>query len=293
MSLPKLATLVAVVTAALLAIVKLIVGIMSGSVAVLASAIDSILDLLISLFNVFAVTKAEEEASDRFNYGKGKIEALASVIEGTVITVSGLYILYESVQRAWDGEALSHMGPSMGVMLFSFIATGALVIFLSYVAKRTRSLVVAADALHYKTDLFTNGGILLSLVAIHFTGFHYLDSIVGAGIALYIIYSAVGLIKEGVYILLDAALSPELVEKIQGAIVLESRVTDYHFLKTRHVGETHYVEAHLVFSPEILLLEAHRASDHIEERIAALDPEAKWVFNFHLDPYDDSEIEQH
>ena len=94
MTLQKKATIIASATATLLVVMKLFIGILSGSVAVLASAIDSVLDLIVSAFNYFAISKAEQPADEKFNYGKGKIEALAGVIEGTVITISGLYILY-------------------------------------------------------------------------------------------------------------------------------------------------------------------------------------------------------
>ena len=100
MTLQKKATLISSATATLLIVIKLFIGIMSGSVAVLASAIDSVLDLIVSAFNYFAITKAEQPANKTFNYGKGKIEALAAVIEGTVITVSGLFIFYTAIKKA-------------------------------------------------------------------------------------------------------------------------------------------------------------------------------------------------
>ena len=100
MSPEKRATVVATVVATTLTFVKFFIGVASGSVAVLASAIDSLLDTLISIFNFFAIKKSEEKASDEFQYGKGKIQAIAAVIEGTVITISGLYIIYEAIQKA-------------------------------------------------------------------------------------------------------------------------------------------------------------------------------------------------
>jgi len=101
MTLQKKATVVASATSTLLIFIKLTIGIMSGSVAVLASAIDSVLDLIVSMFNSFAVTKSEQPADQTFNYGRGKIEALAAVIEGTVITMSGFYIFYEAIRKAF------------------------------------------------------------------------------------------------------------------------------------------------------------------------------------------------
>ncbi len=293
MTLQKKATVVASLTSTLLIVMKLTIGVLSGSVAVLASAIDSVLDLIISLFNFFAVTKSEQPADSTFNYGRGKIEALAAVIEGTIITMSGIYIFYAAIKKYLDEEQTQMLGISIVVMIISLIITISLVTYLNMVAKKTNSLVIKSDALHYKTDIYTNAAILISLVAVNLSGFEIIDSIVGALIAIYIIYSAYEIIQEGVYVLLDGALDEELVLEIKNIIDSEKEVTGYHFLRTRHSANTNFVDVHLVFTPDVLLLEAHRASDRIEDKIKALDKENEWVMNIHLDPYDDSQIEEH
>lgn len=290
MTLQKKATVISSGTATVLIIIKLFVGIMSGSVAVLASAIDSVLDLIVSAFNYFAISKAEQPANKKFNYGKGKIEALAAVIEGTVITVSGLFIFYTAIKKAIKSEPLEYLGNSIIVMVISLALTIALVIFLNYVAKRTRSMVVKSDALHYKTDVLSNGAILVSLVLIQVTGFEMIDSIMGVVISIYIIHSAYEIIRDGVYILLDASLDEEMVEKMRNFILEEKEISDFHYLKTRKSGNTNFVDVHLVFSPGISLMRAHHAGDRIEEKIKELIPDEEWVINAHLDPYDDSEM---
>jgi cation diffusion facilitator family transporter len=245
------------------------------------------------MFNFFAVTKSEQPADQTFNYGKGKIEALAAVIEGTVITMSGLYILYEAIRKAFGHEETKLLETSIIVMLVSLVITISLVVYLNYVAKKTNSMVIKSDALHYKTDIFTNGAILISLVAIHFTSWQIIDSIIGGLIAVYIISEAYKIIKEGVYVLLDGALDEEIVNHIKHILDTEKGLTSYHFLKTRTSGQNNFVDVHLVFTSDILLLEAHRISDNIEERISKLDPTREWVMNMHLDPYDDSVVEHH
>jgi len=179
------------------------------------------------------------------------------------------------------------------VMLLSLVITIALVAYLNYVAKKTNSMVIKSDALHYKTDILSNAAILVSLVLIHLTSWQIIDSIIGGLIAIYIIYEAYKFIKEGVYVLLDGALDEKQVEHIEHIINSEEGLTSYHFLKTRTSGNNNFVDVHLVFTSEILLLEAHRISDRIEERIALLDPTREWVMNMHLDPYDDSQAEHH
>jgi cation diffusion facilitator family transporter len=290
MSPQKRATVVASSVATILTLVKFIIGIASGSVAVLASAIDSLLDTVISIFNFFAIKKAEEDANERFQYGKGKVQAIAAVIEGTIITLSGLYIIYEATMKAIYGTKITLLNPAIMVMLLSIGVTFLLVEYLLLVAKKTDNIVIKSDALHYKTDLVSNGVILLSLILVYFTGWDIIDAIFGFGIGIYIIYSAYEIIQEGIYILLDHALDKEIVKEIEEIISTNPNVNGYHWLKTRTDGTTNFVEFHLVLEPDMTLMEAHNISDEIEEKIKTLDDKKKWIITPHYDPIDDEEI---
>lgn len=290
MTLQKKATVVSTSVAALLTLIKLVVGIASGSVAVLASAIDSVLDMFVSIFNYFAIHNAEKPADHNFNYGRGKIEALASVIEGTIITISGLFLLYQAIKKAINGEISSYLGESLIVMIISLVITIALVAYLNYVAKKTDSMVIKADALHYKTDVYTNAAVLISLVLVNFTGYEIIDVFVGGGISLFIIYSAYELIQDGILVLLDKSVDDEKVNQIIDFINNEDQVNNYHMLKTREAGNRIFVDVHLVFDCIITLMEAHRVSDRIEDNIKLIDNNKDWVINIHMDPYDDFEI---
>lgn len=292
MSLQKKATIVSSLTAIVLILTKLTIGVISGSVGVLASAIDSMLDFIVSAFNFFAIKKSEQPADIYFNYGKGKIEALAAVIEGTIIAMSGIFIFYEAIQKIINKEVLTHLGSSIYVMVFSFVLTIALVIFLNYVAKKTDNMVIKADALHYKTDVYSNGAIIFSLVVIHFTKFYFIDAIMGIIISLYIIYSVYEIIKGGILVLLDVALDNALVDKIIDVINAETEISGYHLLKTRQAGNTNFVDVHLVFDPSMSLLRAHYAGDRVEDKIKKIDNKYEWVVNIHLDPYNDLELNE-
>jgi len=292
MTAQKKATVVSSSVAALLTLIKLVVGIASGSVAVLASAIDSVLDMFVSVFNYFAISNSERPADEIFNYGRGKIEALASVIEGTIITLSGLFLLYQAIEKAIKGEVSKYLGISLTVMIISLVITIALVMFLNKIAKQTDSMVIKADALHYKTDVYTNIAVLVSLVLVNFTGIELIDVIVGGGISIFIIYSAYELIQEGILVLLDRAVDEEIVEDIIKIIKDEERVNAHHLLKTREAGNQTFVEVHLVFDCLITLMEAHKVSDRIEEKIKIINPNKEWVINIHMDPYDDFKINE-
>lgn len=291
MRIEKKATLVSTTVAFLLVTFKLTVGIISGSVAVLASAIDSLLDMVVSTFNYYALHNAEKQPDEYFNFGRRKLEPLAAVVEGTVISLSALFILYEAISKLVQGSPIEHLDLSIGVMVVSIVVTAALVIFLHFVAKKTGNMVIEADALHYKTDLFSNAAVLISLALIHFTDYTFIDPLLGIGIAVYMIYSAFPLIREGILMLLDAALDAESVEKIHTLLRNQHDISGYHDLRTRRSGSEIYMSVHIVFSISTSLYDAHKVGDRVELALKKLFPDANVHALIHLDPYDDSEGE--
>lgn len=283
MTINKKATIVSSVTAFVLTLIKLFVGIASGSVAVLASAIDSVLDMLVSAFNYFAITNSEKPADDKYNYGKGKIEALASVIEGVIIATSGVFLLYSAIKKFYLGDITNYVDISFAVMCVSFVITILLVIYLNKVAKKTNSMVIKADALHYKTDVYVNGSVMVSLFLVWISGIELIDIVVGIGIAVFIVYSAYELIRDGVLMLLDRAVDDDMIKKIIKIIKNNKTINSYHFLKTRQSANEIFIDVHLVFDKKILLLDAHHCSDDIELLIAKIDDKYTWTINIHLD----------
>ncbi len=292
MSAQRRATVVSTSAAALLTFVKLFVGLMSGSVAVLASAIDSILDMAVSIFNFFAIKKAEEHPNEMFPYGKGKVQAIAGVIEGTIITLSGLFIIYEAISKIMHRQGTEYLEASLGIMLFSILVTWLLVRYLLRIAKATDNIVIKADALHYQTDLLSNSAVVAALLVVWLTGWDWVDALFGLGIGLYIIYSAYEIIEEGIMILLDRSLPSEIVAKIGEIIGNHPKVNGYHWLKTRTDGTHNFVEFHLVLTPEMTLEEAHKIAEDLECKIASLEPNKGWVITPHFDPYDDEHLNE-
>ena len=179
---------------------------------------------------------------------------------------------------------------SIYVMLFSMIATLMLVMFLSYVVKKTNHLVIKSDLLHYKTDLLTTGAVLAALIVVKLTGWYYIDFILSILTGAYIIKEASEIVKEGFEILLDVSLDFQTVEKIKEIIKKEPLVLDYHCLRTRKAGNRNFVDVHLVLTPDMKLKMAHAIIENVEEKIRKLDENKKWIINIHADPYDDSHI---
>ena len=292
MRLEKKATVVSTSVATLLVFIKLTVGILSGSVAILASAIDSLLDMTVSIFNYFALHIAEQDPDEKFHFGRSKLEPLAAVIEGTIISMSALFIMYDAITKIARKSEMTMVQESIGVMIVSIVVTAFLVLFLRHVAKKTGNMVIEADALHYQTDLFSNAAILIALGLVAFSGKSIIDPIVGIGIALYMLYSAYPIIKRGILMLLDVAIPKEDIEEIENIIQSFSEVNGYHYLKTRESGSHVFVSVHVVFTPEMTLLEAHRIADSIEKRIRDyfLKKEKKAHILIHMDPYDDLDV---
>jgi cation diffusion facilitator family transporter len=292
--LEKKATVVSTSVATILVLIKMAVGILSGSVAILASAIDSFLDLTVSLFNYFALHNAEKDPDDRFHFGKSKLEPLAAVIEGTVISMSALFILYDAFSKIRLNQPITMINESIGVMVISIILTAGLVMFLNYVANKTNNMVIKADALHYKTDLFTNSAVLVAIGVVYFTGFHLIDPLLGIAIAIYMIYSAYPIIKEGILMLLDVALEEDEIKMIKEILDNEKEINGYHYLKTRAAGSHAFISVHIVLTPEMKLYDAHLIGDKIEAKIREafkkLDKQAHILI--HLDPYDDTEVNE-
>ncbi|MEA3304790.1 MAG: cation diffusion facilitator family transporter [Patescibacteria group bacterium] len=288
MSQEKRAVIVASSVSFFLVCIKIFASIITGSMAILASAIDSLLDMAMSLFNLFAVKKSEEEHDATYNYGQGKIEAFAGMVEGSLISISAGVIMYLSIDKYINESEVVELEMSLGLMAFVTVVTGALVLYLTEASRKSHSLVLKADALHYKTDVYTNLGIFLSLGLIYFTGFGVIDQIVSFAIGGYILYSAFGILKESYYMLMDHALDPELVEDIEKIIMEKEEIEGFHFLRTRLSGKVHFVDFHMVFKdPHISLMQAHTISDEVECAIGKRIGGENEV-TIHLDPVDDS-----
>lgn len=280
---PTKGAMIATFTSIVLASVKFAVAFSTGSIVVLASAIDSLLDICMSAFNYFALKEAQKPANKHFNYGFVKIQYIATMLEGLIILASAGYIFYKSILHLDLKTPIVDMKIAIWVMILSIFVVGVLIMFLGKIAKSTQNQVIKTDILHYKSDLFSNGAILLSLVVIELSGFYLIDSIFGILIAFYIAYSAFGIIKSGVFMLLDKALDENTQKNIL-QILENSAIFGYRNFKTRIVDDKVFVVIDLIFPKAITLASAHYIADSIEENIKKIDPAKKWEVITHLEP---------
>ena len=287
MSVEKKAISFASWTAAILAITKLIIGIISGSMALISSAVDSLLDLIVSFVNLLAVKTAQEWPDAEHNYGHGKVEWIAALFEWLLILTSGWFIIYSAIDKIVNKAVINDLWSSIWVMVFSIIMTWLVVYVLSSAAKKTNSLVVRSDLMHYKTDFLTNTGVIISLIVVRFTGFNLVDQIVAIAVAIYIIIWGIPIMKEGVDLVMDKSLGRD--KDIIATIMKHPEIENYHMLQTRRGGKQYFVNVHLVFkNKKISLAKAHQVSDQIEREIKDLLAHKTQVM-IHLDPHDDVE----
>ena len=269
------ATKIAMSVAFILAISKVTIGFITGSLSILSSAVDSILDIASSFFNFIAIKKAEEPADQDHEYGHGKYEAMATLIQSMIIFMSGIMILIAAWNKFINNTHPEVTTAGLTVMGISIIATIMLTIYLRYMAKKENSSVLEADAMHYSIDLYTNAGILFALILIKFTGLYIIDSIVAAIVAIYIIISAIKLGLQVSNNLLDSKIEEEAYSKLVTILnSFEDCHKDFHKLRTRSSGNDVFIDMHLTLCGKLTLAEVHDITDMIELAIQKAIPKA-------------------
>lgn len=269
-----------------LTLLKVVFGLIGGSVIILASAIDSFIDVVISLCNYFALKKVESPSNKYFNYGFGKLEGVASIFESLFIFASGIYIIYKSFINFINQSSIDKLEQGIVIMLISIVVTLLLISYLKMLDSKN-NIIIKAEILHYKMDLLNNFGIIVSLLIIEFSGFNRLDSIIGGILGCYICYNSYKIFKDGLFMLLDRAVDEDLSKKIREVLDSNKDIESYHGLKSRISGNTIFLECHLVFSDNISLFDAHNIGNEVETQISNINSLYKWAILIHLDPYDD------
>ena len=276
-----LAASASVATALILIAVKSVAWTMTGSVSLLASLIDSIMDSLASLVNFAAIRYSLVPADDEHRFGHGKAEALAGLGQSVLIAGSALYLLQEAVFKLLNPEPIEATGLGVGVMVFSIALTALLLVVQKYVVRRTGSTAIDADSLHYLSDLAVNAGIILALV-ISGLGFDAADGLVGLVIALYILRSAWKIGWESVQLLLDRELPGEVRDVIGTVVGEHDQALGFHDLRTRQSGQHWVMQLHLELPATLTLADAHERGEQARLAIIARYPQADVLV--HKDP---------
>lgn len=266
-----------------LAIIKLIIALISGSMAVMASAIDSLLDILMSGVNFMAIRQAEQPPDECHPFGHGKFETLATLFQALVISLSGGWIIYESVIRLNEGKQLDKLNQGVGVLALSAFVSWFIARHLSQVARQTDSSALEADSLHFRMDIYTNIGLMTGLLVIRWFDVHWLDPALSILVASYILHEALQLLKRAMTDILDHELPLEIQQQVHQLISSHGGpLAGYHGLRTRRAGSLKIMDFHLEVCKDMTVAEAHKLTDSLEKRIEKEIPGANVII--HIEP---------
>jgi len=278
----RLATYASATVAIILIIAKLIAWMWTDSITILATLIDSCLDAAASLITLFAVHHALQPADKEHRFGHGKAEALAGMGQSMFIAGSAAFLLLESINRLLHPKELEVLNIGIVVMLISIALTAGLIAFQQHVVRQTGSTAIAADSIHYKTDLLVNVGVIIALLLAMY-GWPGFDPIFAIAIAFYILHSAWEIASEAIDQLMDKELSDEDRADIKQLATSHPEVKGIHDLRTRKAGLTNFIQFHLELDGNLSLLQAHAIADEVEATIKEKWTDAEVII--HEDPH--------
>ncbi len=278
----KAAATASVCVAVVLIGVKLFALIMTDSVAMLSSLIDSSLDALASFLNLWAVRQSLEPADSRHRFGHGKIEPLASLGQATFIAGSAFLLIFQSIHYILNPREVLHAETGIAAMGASILLTLLLVAFQRFVVKKTGSVAITADYAHYAGDVMMNLSVVASLFVSARFRFPYSDPAFALGIAVYLLVCARRVFRQAMGQLIDAELPHAEKQKIANIVLTTPDVSGLHDLRTRSSGTQWFIQLHLELDPNLPLIRAHAIADAVEKRLQSAFPNAEIII--HQDP---------
>ena len=276
------ATYASLGVALLLIAAKLVVWISTGSVALLSSLVDSMVDAAASLVTFFAVRHATVPADREHRFGHGKAEPLAALGQSAFLVGSAVLLMFEAVRRLVSPAPIEDPVAAIAVMAFSIVVTLALVAYQHHVVHHTGSLAIGADELHYRGDLALNLGVIATLAITSLFRVPLLDPLFGGAVGLWIIYSAANIARLSLVQLMDRELPDNERAHVRAIAESHPEVTAVHDIRTRIAGPTAFIQLHIEMDGAINLLRAHEISDEVEAQLQAAFPHAEIII--HEDP---------
>ena len=278
----RLATNASVFVAVFLIIIKTIGYALTGSVTLLSSLLDSLLDSLASIINLIAVRHALEPADEEHRFGHGKAEPLAGFAQAGFIIASSGFLIFEAILRLKNPQPLQYANIGIVIILITLIVTFVLVRFQSYVVKKTGSVAIMADSIHYMSDLLLNALVIISLILVSRLQLWWIDSLFAICIAVYILWTARKIAIASLDQLMDRELPDIDRNKIIEIVKSHSQVIDLHDLRTRQSGRNIFIQFHLDMDKNLKLHEAHNITESVHKELIEVFPEADILI--HEDP---------
>lgn len=281
-SLMRRATYASVGVALSLIAAKTVAWLMTGSVAMLSTLLDSVLDAVTSTFNLVAVHHALQPADAEHRFGHGKLEPLSGLLQAGFITGSALLLFYEAVARLANPEPIRQVPVGIAVTALAIVLTIVLVRYQRRVVAVSGSVAINADSLHYKGDLFINIGVMASLAVSGYAVVPWLDPVVAIAVGGYLVYNASCIGRSSFDMLMDREMPEEDRMRIRDLAFSHPKVQAVHELRTRMSGRDLFIQMHIEMDGNTPLLEAHGIADQVERRILEAYPSAEVII--HQDP---------
>lgn len=277
------AIILSVGVALLLTLVKFSVGFMTHSMAILASALDSMLDMLMSALNFFAFREASKPPDAEHAYGHGKVESLAGLFQSLFIMLSGSFVIFEAVRRLLSGSFVDEIPLGIGVIVFSGIVTLLLSWRLKVLSKKNRSLILGTEKAHYSMDFVSYVGVVVALILVGWTREAAWDLVMSILVAAYIFKEAIHIFKRAVSELLDRGLSNTELKTMKMLILRHHpSIVGAHNLRSRVVGNQLFLDFHIEIRGEDDFKKAHDMTESLIDKIKAYHPNAD--VTVHFDP---------
>lgn len=263
------AALLSIISNSLLTTLKVVAGIMMGSVSVLAEGIHSATDLMASVMAFFSIRAAAKPADDSHQFGHGKIENFSGSIEGLMIFGAAGYIIYEAIHKLQTGVEIESLNLGIGIMGGAAVVNFLVSRHLHRIAKKEDSVALEADAWHLTTDVYTSLGVFAGLIAVKLTGFTMLDPIIAIAMALLIIRAAWKITFKAARDLLDVRLPEHEVNAITDIVNNHlGEIAGFSDLLTRKSGGERFIHLTLTLPSSVALAEAHTVCDRIETEVS-------------------------
>jgi len=286
-----MAALMAFLISSVLAVIKAVLWILSGSSTVLASLTDSVQDCILSATNFFAVRYAMKEADHHHRYGHGKMEGIVALGQAAFMIGACLFIILESLRNFKMGQAPDYPYHIIAVMGGAILVNFGLVLYQNAVVKRSGSLAIEADKAHYTSDIAIHGGVILAVIIGHMTGWHWVDPVLAVCIAIWMVYLACQIGTKAIDMLMDKEL-PKAEREAMKTIIQRTRgVMAHHDLRAHRHGQMIMISFDIEVEPSLSFIDAHNIAKRVEDRLHKAYPQSEIMI--HVDPCGDITDSRH
>jgi len=282
--LKKKASVLSLVTNIFLTVLKIAAAVATGSVSLFSEGIHSAADVVASTITYFSVKVASAPPDDEHPYGHGKVESLASFAESIILLLIVGFIFKESIERLTHGTQVQHLSLGTGIMAVSAVISLGVGLHVGKVGKTSDSAALKSNSNHLLVDFWTSVGVFAALLISDLTGLHQLDAWFAIALGLWIAWSAIHIAREAVEQLIDRRIADDEMEVIRRVLSGIPELISYHRLRTRHSGNIHYIEVHVVVPNDWTVVQGHAMADRVESALEeAIQPSHAVV---HIDPFD-------